>query len=80
VRVLASSLAAAERAPDGPVATITAADGSVMEIPRFSTTAPTKATRGNLDAMPLYAGTGIDAITRRATVADVMAELTAGLA
>jgi NAD(P)H-dependent flavin oxidoreductase YrpB (nitropropane dioxygenase family) len=80
VRVLASSLAAAERAPDGPVATITAADGSVMEIPRFSTTAPTRATRGNLDAMPLYAGTGIDAITRRATVADVMAELTAGLA
>ena len=80
VRVLASSLDAAERAPDGAVATISAADGSVIEIPRFSTTAPTRATSGNLDAMPLYAGTGIDAVTRRSTVAEVMAELALGLA
>ena len=79
VRVLASSLDAAERAPDGTIATISATDGSVIEIPRFSTTAPTRATSGNLDAMPLYAGTGIDAITHRATVAEVMAELAQGL-
>jgi nitronate monooxygenase len=78
VRVLASSLAAAERAPDGTVATIAASDGTLTDIPLFSTTAPTRATTGNLDAMPLYAGTGIDAVTGRVTVADVMAELSQG--
>ena len=78
-RLLASSLEAAERAPEGAVATIAAADGSAIEIPRFSTTAPTRATSGNLDAMPLYAGTGVDAVTRRSTVAEVIAELAAGL-
>jgi len=80
VRVLASSLAAAEQAPPGIVATITAPDGSVLELPRFSTTAPTRAAVGNLDAMPHYAGTGLDAITHRATVAEVMAELSKGFA
>ena len=80
VRVLASSLAAAERAPAGTVATITAADGTVTELPLFSTTAPTRRTTGNLDAMPHYAGTGLDAITHRATVAEVMAELSEGFA
>jgi len=80
VRVLASSLAAAERATPGTVATITAPDGSVTELPLFSTTAPTRATRGNLDAMPHYAGTGLDAITHRATVAEVIAELSKGFA
>jgi nitronate monooxygenase len=80
VRVLASSLAAAEQAPPGIVATITAPDGSVTELPLFSTTAPTRSSAGNLEAMPHYAGTGLDAITHRATVAEVMAELSAGLA
>ena len=80
VRVLTSSLEAAERAPDGTVATISASDGSLIEIPRFSTTAPTRATSGNLDAMPLYAGTGVDAVTHRTTVAAVMAELSQGFA
>jgi nitronate monooxygenase len=78
VRVLASSLAAAECAPDGTVATIAASDGTLTDIALFSTTAPTRATTGNLDAMPLYAGTGIDAVTGRVTVADVMAELSQG--
>ena len=80
VRVLASSLAAAEQAPPGIVATITAADGSVTELPLFSTTAPTRSSAGNLEAMPHYAGTGLDAITHRATVAEVVAELSEGLA
>jgi NAD(P)H-dependent flavin oxidoreductase YrpB (nitropropane dioxygenase family) len=79
VRVLASSLDAAERSTDDVVATITSSDGTVTEVPRFATTAPTRTTTGNLDAMPLYAGTSIDAVTHRATVAEVMAELSAGL-
>jgi NAD(P)H-dependent flavin oxidoreductase YrpB (nitropropane dioxygenase family) len=80
VRVLASSLDAAERSTDAIVATITAPDGTVTEVPRFATTAPTRSTTGNLDAMPLYAGTSIDAVRGRATVGEVMAELSAGLA
>jgi NAD(P)H-dependent flavin oxidoreductase YrpB (nitropropane dioxygenase family) len=79
VRVLSSSLREAERAGDDIVATITAADGTVTEVPRFATTAPTRSTSGNIDAMPLYAGTSIDAVTRRSTVAEVMAELSRGL-
>jgi nitronate monooxygenase len=78
VRVLASSLAAAEAAPDGSVAVMTAADGSVVELPRFTTTPPTHATTGNLDALPLYAGTSIDSVHARQTAADVMHELIEG--
>ena len=50
----------------------------MIEIARFSTTAPTRVDVGNLDAMPLYAGTGVDAVTRRSTVAEVVAELAEG--
>jgi NAD(P)H-dependent flavin oxidoreductase YrpB (nitropropane dioxygenase family) len=78
VRVLASSLRAAESAHDPIVATITAPDGSQLDVPRFSTTAPTRGAHGNLEAMALYSGTGIDAITHRSTVADVIAELAEG--
>ncbi len=52
------SLAAA---PDGTIAEIAGADGSVTPLPRFTTTPPTRSTTGNLDALPLYAGTSIDA-------------------
>lgn len=79
VRVLASSLRAAERAGEGTVASITAPDGTVTEIPRFATAPPTRATRGNLEAMALYAGTSIDAVTSRTTLAEVMDELSKGL-
>jgi NAD(P)H-dependent flavin oxidoreductase YrpB (nitropropane dioxygenase family) len=78
VRVLASALAAAEAAPEGIVATITGADGSVTEVPRFATPSPTRSTVGNLEAMALYAGTSVGAVTRRATVDEVVAELSEG--
>lgn len=78
VRVLASSLAAAEAAPDGTVATLAAGDGSVTLLPRFTTTPPTRTTVGNLDALPLYAGTSIDSVHARQTTADVMQELIEG--
>lgn len=79
VRVLASALRAAETAPPGTVATLTASDGTVTEIPRFATPIPTRNTTGNLEAMALYAGTSVEAITHRSTAADVIAELAAGL-
>lgn len=78
VRVLATSLAAAEAAPDGTIAEIAGADGSVTPLPRFTTTPPTRSTTGNLDALPLYAGTSIDAVLARQTAADVMHELIEG--
>ena len=78
-RVLASALQAAEQAPDGVVATLTSADGGRTDIVRFSTPSPTRGMSGNLDAMALYAGFSVDAVTRRATVAEVMTELTCGL-
>jgi NAD(P)H-dependent flavin oxidoreductase YrpB (nitropropane dioxygenase family) len=78
VRVLRSALAAAEQSPDGIVARMVTPDGTLVEIPRFSTTPPNRATTGNLDAMALYAGTSVDAVTERATLAAVMNELVAG--
>jgi len=79
VRVLASSLEAAEAAPDGTVATMTLADGSTIDLPRFTTTPPSRDTVGNLEALPLYAGTSVDAVTRRESLTDVMTDLTRGL-
>lgn len=78
VRVLASSLAAAEAAADGTIAVLTAPDGTVTELPRFTTTPPTRATTGDLDALPLYAGTSIDAVHARQTAAAVMHDLIEG--
>lgn len=79
VRVLRSSLDAAEAAADGTVATMTLADGSTVELPRFTTTPPSRTTTGNLDALPLYAGTSVDAVTRREALTDVMTDLMRGL-
>jgi nitronate monooxygenase len=78
VRVLTSALVAAEQSPDGTVAQMAMPDGSIADIPRFSTTPPNRTTTGNLDAMALYAGTSVDAVTERTTLADVMDELLAG--
>jgi NAD(P)H-dependent flavin oxidoreductase YrpB (nitropropane dioxygenase family) len=77
-RVLSRALVAAEQAPDGVVATMTAADGSAMELVRWSTTPPNRSTVGNIDAMALYAGTSVTSVTGRPPVADVFAELIAG--
>jgi nitronate monooxygenase len=78
-RVLAASLRAAEQAPDGTIASMTLPDGTVIELRRFSTTPPTRTTRGNIDALPHYAGCSVDAVTARQSVADVMDELKKGL-
>jgi nitronate monooxygenase len=78
-RVLAGSLAAAERATEGTVATMTLPDGRTVELPRFSTTPPTRSTVGNVDALPHYAGFSVDAVTARQPLAAVMAELSEGL-
>ena len=74
-RVLARAVAAATAAGPDPVATMTMPDGSSLAIPRLSTTPPTVATVGELEAMALYAGMGVGAVTCRATAAAIVAEL-----
>lgn len=78
-RVLASSVAAARAASPDPVATMTLADGSTLRIPRLSTTPPTVGTDGQLEAMALYAGVGVGAVTGRAPAAAIIAELSSEL-
>jgi nitronate monooxygenase len=79
-RVLRSAIAAATAATDDQVGTSVMTDGRVSAMPRFGASLPTKQTTGNIGAMALYAGTSVGAVTRRQTAAEVVAELTAGLA
>ena len=69
-RVLQSAVQAALEA-DEQVGTT--AGGS--PVPRFSTAPPTQDVSGNIGAMPLYAGTSVSAVTRRASAAEIVAEL-----
>ncbi len=50
-------------------------DGTMRKVPRFFVSPPTIEFTGTIDAMALYAGTGIDAITERVDAAGVVAEL-----
>ena len=64
-RVLASCVEAVEKPGPDPVGAMTAADGSQRALERFNTSPPTTATTGQIEAMPLYAGTGVDAVHGR---------------
>ena len=78
-RVLASCVEAVEKPGPDPVGAMTAADGSQRALERFNTSPPTTATTGQIEAMPLYAGTGVDAVQGRVPGAAIVAELTEGL-
>ncbi|MEO6651709.1 MAG: nitronate monooxygenase [Ilumatobacteraceae bacterium] len=54
-------------------------DGSMRPVPRFFVSPPTREFDGNIDAMALYAGMGIDAITGRVPAAEILADLTSDL-
>jgi nitronate monooxygenase len=73
-RVLKASIAAAQAANDDVVGTMSMGP---MQVPvaRFSPMAPTKNTIGNIAAMAMYAGTSVDAVTKRQSVAEIIAEL-----
>jgi NAD(P)H-dependent flavin oxidoreductase YrpB (nitropropane dioxygenase family) len=77
-RVLASSIEAARASAD-PVATIRQPDGTETPFPRFGTAPPTADMSGDIRAMALYAGTGVDAVKGRLPAAEIVAELTEGL-
>jgi NAD(P)H-dependent flavin oxidoreductase YrpB (nitropropane dioxygenase family) len=77
-RVLAHSVRAAESTDDNIVGW-TNAGGSKTPIKRYSTSPPNRATEGQIEAMALYAGTGVADVTQVLPAATVVAELTANL-
>ncbi|MPZ70174.1 MAG: nitronate monooxygenase [Actinobacteria bacterium] len=52
--------------------------GDPFPIPRFAVRPPNRATRGRIDAMALYAGQSVGAVTEIAPAADVVRELVEG--
>ncbi|MEO6570987.1 MAG: nitronate monooxygenase [Ilumatobacteraceae bacterium] len=74
-RVLTSAVEASGDGPD-VIGHMPHPDGSMRVVPRFFVSPPLRSFTGSIDAMALYAGTGIDAITARTAAADVVAELT----
>lgn len=73
-RVLTSAVEASGDGPD-VVGQMPGPDGTMRSVPRFFVSPPTRDFTGHIDAMALYAGMGIDAITARVPAADVVAEL-----
>jgi NAD(P)H-dependent flavin oxidoreductase YrpB (nitropropane dioxygenase family) len=73
VRVLASSLGAANEAGPDPVAHM-----GGMPIPRFGTTPPNTRTIGQIEAMALYAGRSVGDLTAVASAASIVDELVGG--
>ena len=76
-RVLTSAVEASGDGSD-VVGQMPGPDGTLRSVPRFFVSPPTRDFTGNIDAMALYAGMGIGAITARVPAAQVVAELMDG--
>jgi NAD(P)H-dependent flavin oxidoreductase YrpB (nitropropane dioxygenase family) len=76
-RVLRSAVAAAESLPDGDVGSLRLGD-STLPVRRFSILVPTTTTTGRIDAMALYAGESVAAITAVQPAAAIVAEVVDG--
>ena len=76
-RVLRSSVEAAERLPDGPVATMRIGD-TEAPVPRFAVYCPSRDTTGHVEAMALYAGESAENIASVEPAAEIVAELVRG--
>jgi len=72
--VLRSAVRAAE-ALDGERAGDVSGAGEPFAIPRFAVRPPNRATRGRIDAMALYAGQSVAAVTAITPAAGVVAEI-----
>ena len=77
-RVLRSWIVAAESLI-GEVAGTIDVGGSFEDVGRLTPQPPTKGTTGRIDAMAQYAGTSVDAVTRRASAAEILEELCVGI-
>jgi NAD(P)H-dependent flavin oxidoreductase YrpB (nitropropane dioxygenase family) len=78
-RVLASCIERA-RTLDSDIAGETVLAGMTVPVPASSPICPTRTTTGHLDAMSLYAGEAVGAVTRIDPAADVVRELADGAA
>jgi nitronate monooxygenase len=76
-RVLRSSIAAAEAAAGETVGEVDLPTGP-MPVPRLSVVAPSRQTRGQIEAMALYAGQSVSAVTRVQPAAEIVRELVEG--
>jgi hypothetical protein len=76
-RVLRSCVEAAETLPDGAVGEMSIG-GVRMPVPKFSIPSPTRDTTGTVEAMALYAGESVGAVTGVLSAAEVIAELAEG--
>ena len=75
-RVLRSAVQAAE-ALDNDLAGQASGAGQPVPIPRFAVVPPSRATRGHIDAMALYAGESAGAVTAISAAGDVVREIAA---
>jgi nitronate monooxygenase len=78
-RVLKSALAAAEALDDDVVGEAGPADAR-YPVPRFGVATPGRDVTGHIDAMALYAGTGVGEVSHIRSAADLVAELVSDLA
>lgn len=78
-RVLRSCVDAAAKVPDGVVGEVAVGERR-FEVPKFSALPPGRETTGTIEAMALYAGQSVGALTRSATAAEVVHELADGAA
>ncbi|MBI3784417.1 MAG: nitronate monooxygenase [Deltaproteobacteria bacterium] len=76
-RVLRSCVAAAEAVEDEVVGHLTVF-GQTIPLLRFSVPAPSRATSGHIEAMAMYAGESVSAVTRVEPAADIVREMVGG--
>ncbi|HEY2387459.1 MAG TPA: nitronate monooxygenase [Candidatus Binatia bacterium] len=76
-RVLRSAVDAAQALPDGEIGSLQLG-GRTLPVRRFSVLVPTTTTTGRVDAMALYAGESVGAVTAVRPAADIVAEIVAG--
>jgi NAD(P)H-dependent flavin oxidoreductase YrpB (nitropropane dioxygenase family) len=78
-RVLRSCIAAAERLPEGIVGEIEVG-GQLLPIGRFTTPTPLRVSKGNIEAMALYAGESVGEVRGVRPAAEIVRELVEGAA
>jgi NAD(P)H-dependent flavin oxidoreductase YrpB (nitropropane dioxygenase family) len=76
-RVLRSCIGAAENSTEEIIGEVSLPEGPTP-VPRFSAIAPTKDTTGNVEAMALYAGESVGAVTHVEPAADIVRGLVEG--
>jgi hypothetical protein len=75
--VLRSAIAAAEASDEETVGEVMLG-GESMPIPRFSVPAPTRDTTGRVEAMALYAGQSVAAVSGSQPAASIVDEIAGG--